>query len=61
MTFQTNKSKQNNRVKKNEKNLENEVRSIWLGMRDSNPRMLEPKSSALPLGEPPISVLVYII
>ena len=28
-------------------------RSIWLGMRDSNPRMLGPEPSALPLGESP--------
>ena len=27
---------------------------IWLGMRDSNPRMLGPEPSALPLGESPI-------
>ena len=26
----------------------------WLGMRDSNPRMLGPEPSALPLGESPI-------
>ena len=25
----------------------------WLGMRDSNPRMLVPETSALPLGESP--------
>ncbi len=27
----------------------------WLGMRDSNPRMLGPEPSALPLGESPRS------
>ena len=27
--------------------------SLWLGMRDSNPRMLGPEPSALPLGESP--------
>jgi hypothetical protein len=27
---------------------------IWLGRRDSNPRMLVPKTSALPLGDAPI-------
>ena len=27
------------------------LRSIWLGRRDSNPRMLVPKTSALPLGD----------
>ncbi len=30
------------------------VLQIWLGMRDSNPRMLEPEPSALPLGESPV-------
>ena len=32
------------------------VRSIWLGVRDSNPRMLVPKTSVLPLDEPPIYI-----
>ncbi len=32
-----------------------EKRSLWLGMRDSNPRMLGPEPSALPLGESPRS------
>jgi hypothetical protein len=36
-------------------NLELEpVRIKWLGMRDSNPRILVPETSALPLGESPI-------
>ncbi len=26
----------------------------WLGRRDSNPRMVEPKSTALPLGDAPL-------
>jgi site-specific DNA recombinase len=30
------------------------IRTQWLGMRDSNPRMLVPETSALPLGESPI-------
>ena len=30
----------------------------WLGMRDSNPRMLVPETSALPLGESPVGSLV---
>ena len=30
-----------------------DVLQIWLGMRDSNPRMLGPEPSALPLGESP--------
>ena len=32
---------------------------IWLGMRDSNPRILVPETSALPLGESPMNVLLY--
>ena len=28
--------------------------STWLGWRDSNPRMLEPEPSALPLGDIPL-------
>ena len=31
-----------------------DVLQIWLGMRDSNPRMLGPEPSALPLGESPV-------
>ena len=31
----------------------------WLGMRDSNPRMVGPEPTALPLGESP--TVVYII
>ena len=33
--------------------------SSWLGMRDSNPRMVGPEPTALPLGESP--TIVYII
>ena len=31
-----------------------EISHIWLGWRDSNPRMLGPEPSALPLGDTPI-------
>ena len=37
-------------------------RSVWLGMRDSNPRMVGPEPTALPLGESPffgISMIPY--
>lgn len=35
---------------------------FWLGMQDSNLRMLEPESSALPLGESPIySIISYFL
>ena len=33
-----------------------EISHIWLGRRDSNPRMLGPEPSALPLGDSPISI-----
>ena len=33
--------------------LSGEIFSTWLGWRDSNPRMLEPEPSALPLGDTP--------
>ena len=42
---------QNNLQKKQEQVL---YFQIWLGRRDSNPRMSEPKSDALPLGDAPI-------
>ena len=32
----------------------------WLGWRDSNPRMLVPETSALPLGDTPIRVDNYV-
>ncbi len=31
------------------------IYKIWLGWRDSNPRMEAPKASALPLGDTPLS------
>ena len=34
--------------------LSGEIFSTWLGWRDSNPRMLVPETSALPLGDIPI-------
>ena len=36
-------------------------RSVWLGMRDSNPRMVGPEPTALPLGESPSVFLSYHI
>lgn len=35
---QTNKNTPNNRGKRSNKVVETELRSLWLGMRDSNPR-----------------------
>ena len=34
---------------------------IWLGRRDSNPRMPVPKTGALPLGHAPITDRFYLI
>ena len=50
MSNQTLQNDENNRGKNTKSELENAMRSLWLGMRDSNPRMLGPKPSALPLG-----------
>lgn len=38
MTFQTPLNEENNRGQAKRKDLEIEIRSSWLGMRDSNPR-----------------------
>lgn len=35
------------------------LRSIWLGRRDSNPRMPVPKTGALPLGDALLFILYY--
>ena len=51
MTIRTNKNGPNNR---GESKLKALLRSIWLGRRDSNPRMPVPKTGALPLGDAPI-------
>ncbi len=50
---QTAQNGANNRGETNRKDLENEIRSTWLGRRDSNPRMPGPKPGALPLGDVP--------
>ena len=41
--------------------LRNKVFFIWLGMRDSNPRMLGPKPSALPLGQSLTFISAHIV
>ena len=58
MTFQTSENDKNNRGKTKRKNLDNEIRSIWLGWRDSNPRMSAPKADALPLGDIPLALQI---
>ena len=52
MTIRTNKKGPNNR---GESKLKALLRSIWLGRRDSNPRMPGPKPGALPLGDVPLT------
>lgn len=36
-------------------------RPLWLGMRDSNPRMVGPEPTALPLGESPSDVSIIVL
>jgi hypothetical protein len=54
MTFQTPQHDQANRYKNSSEELSDEICSIWLGRRDSNPRMPGPKPGALPLGDSPL-------
>lgn len=56
MTNQTIKKDPNNR---GEEELKERLRSLWLGRRDSNPRMSAPKTDALPLGHAPSSELMF--
>jgi hypothetical protein len=55
MVNQTDDSDEINRGEKDELALSPQVRSLWLGRRDSNPRMPGPKPGALPLGHSPSS------
>ena len=57
MSNQTNKKSPQDRGDNEEKDINMSLRSIWLGMRDSNPRMHGPKPCALPLGQSPIFLL----
>lgn len=54
MSNRTDKKAPDNRGNNEEKELEMLLRSIWLGWRDSNPRMSAPKTDALPLGHTPV-------
>jgi hypothetical protein len=53
---QTAQNSINNRGETNRKDLENEIRSTWLGRQGSNLRMTVPKTVALPLGHAPMSM-----
>jgi hypothetical protein len=54
MQFQTTANDDNKRYETKKKNLENEIRSLWLGRQDSNLRITGPKPVALPLGYAPL-------
>lgn len=51
---QTNQKDPNNRGQNGFEYISPGLCSIWLGWRDSNPRMLVPETSALPLGDTPL-------
>lgn len=55
---QTNQKDPDDRGQISVPNVNSELRSLWLGMRDSNPRMHGPKPCALPLGESPTTVKI---
>ncbi len=59
MAFQTFENDENNRGQIKRKNLKNEIRSAWLGQRDSNPYFSDPKSDALPVTPCPMVVQIY--
>jgi hypothetical protein len=54
MTVQTLNNDEDNRGENIKNEAQNELRSLWLGRRDSNPRMSAPKADALPLGHAPL-------
>ncbi len=58
MTFQTTKNNPPDRSEKGYLTPDNELRSIWLGWRDSNPRMPGPEPGALPLGDIPLCFIL---
>ncbi len=47
---------QNNQNNQTEITDTKSVKNIWLGVRDSNPRMPVPKTGVLPLDEPPMFI-----
>ena len=58
---QTDQTASNNRGEDIRRDLPEEICSIWLGWRDSNPRMPGPKPGALPLGHSPTAYSYYHI
>lgn len=59
MNSKTAKNDPINRGDEGHSELKNVIIIAWLGWRDSNPRMLGPEPSALPLGDTPRTHLVY--
>lgn len=55
MNSKTTKNDPINRGEEGHLELKDVIINSWLGRRDSNPRMLGPKPSALPLGHSPIN------
>ena len=53
---QTNQKDPHNRGQNGFEHISPGLCSIWLGMRDSNPRMPGPEPGALPLGESPLGL-----
>ena len=51
---QTNQKDPDNRGQNGVRDISPDLCSIWLGRRDSNPRMSAPKADALPLGDIPL-------
>ena len=58
---QTNQKDPDNRGHNELENIDPELCSIWLGRRDSNPRMPGPKPGALPLGDAPIATTCWLM
>ena len=63
MAFQTFENDKNNRVQIKRKNLKNEIRSTWLGMRDSNPRSWDQNPVPYRLANPHwcMTIIAYLV
>ena len=61
MSVQTYKTLQNNRDKNKHIRVQKALRLLWLGRRDSNPRMLGSKPSALPLGDALLTLVDFTL
>lgn len=59
MTFQTMQKDEDNRYKNSSEELQNEICSIWLGMRDSNPRSWDQNPVPYRLANPQRTLQLY--